>query len=305
MNDAPGRRPGRTNASQEGRRVRFGFERKMILKRLAAVTLACLWTAMPAHSDAAMVGPPGPAEPVPAAVLNDAGVARDEQKPDAAAGSGEAVPGVVPAQELLSLGRDRSARTAGGAGEEAAAGRSSLLDHWAVRTAGSLAIVIGLAVLLRMLARSVAGHAGGVRGQLGAGGRAPSGVLSILARFPIARGQTLVLLQLDRRVLLLNQTPAGFATLTELVDAEEVASIVRKCEAGSRNGRDGAGGFDTVLRAMERDPEVATGRLDGGAPARRAATAGEDNGPKDPISRAQALLQASRRGNAAMGGGAG
>lgn len=213
-------------------------------------------------------------------------------------------PIALPAQERLSLGRDRTLGSGVIGGDAAVVDeRSSLLDHWAVRTIGALSIVIGLALLLRLLARSVAGHAGGIRGQLGAGGRAPSGVLSVLARFPIARGQTLVLLQLDRRVLLLNQTPAGFATLTELVDPEEVASLARKCEAGSRSGRDGTSGFDSVLRAMERDPEVGTGRLDGAAHARGAATRTVEEAHDDSVGRAQALIRATRRGNAALGGG--
>lgn len=210
----------------------------------------------------------------------------------------------LPAQERLALGRARTSRVGENDSGAVAEQRTSLMDHWAVRTVGALAIVIGLALMLRLLARSVAGHAGGIRAQLGAGGRAPSGVISVLARFPIARGQTLVLLRLDRRVLLLNQTPVGFATLTELVDAEEVASIVRKCEVGGRNGDDGSHGFDSVLRAMERDPEMGTGRLDGRVSARREGTEMQSAAKQDPIRRAQALLHASRRGNAAMGGGA-
>lgn len=97
--------------------------------------------------------------------------------------------------------------------------------------AGVVAIIVGLAFAFKRLSRG----SGGLMNQLGAGGRAPSGVLSILGRYPVARGTTLVLLKVDRRVILLCQSAgkgltAGctMQTLSEFTDPEDVASILLK-----------------------------------------------------------------------------
>src|SRR5690606_30564923 len=72
---------------------------------------------------------------------------------------------------------------------------------WIGQTLLSLGGVLGLAVVgagaLRLLARSN----GSLRASLGAGGRAPAGIMEILGRYPVGRGATLVLLKLDRRIL--------------------------------------------------------------------------------------------------------
>jgi len=99
---------------------------------------------------------------------------------------------------------------------------------------------------------------GGLRGQLGAGGRSPSGLLQVLGRYPVARGQTLVLLKLDRRVLLLCQTQSAFSPLAEVTEPDEVASILRQsrdAEEESLSSR-----FNALLGLVERDP--ATARTD-------------------------------------------
>lgn len=94
--------------------------------------------------------------------------------------------------------------------------------------------VIALAIGLATLTRRIAGTSGGVAGALGPAGRAPSGLLEVLGRYPVARGSTLVLLRVDRRVLLLNQTAGGrwggarFTTLSEITEPEDVASILVK-----------------------------------------------------------------------------
>lgn len=97
--------------------------------------------------------------------------------------------------------------------------------------AGVVAIIVGLAFAFKRLSRG----SGGLMNQLGAGGRAPSGVLSILGRYPVARGTTLVLLKVDRRVILLCQSAGKgltsgctMQTLSEFTDPEDVASILLK-----------------------------------------------------------------------------
>jgi flagellar biogenesis protein FliO len=134
---------------------------------------------------------------------------------------------------------------------------SFLADHPVVRTLGALALVVSIIFALRSLVQTASRRAGGVAGALGPGGRAPSGVLSVLGRYPVGKGQTLVLLQLDRRVLLLSQSSGGFQTLAELTDADEVASVVRKTaddEGVSLSKR-----FSSMLRTFERDPKISGG----------------------------------------------
>lgn len=115
-------------------------------------------------------------------------------------------------------------------------GPGSMVDSIA-RTAGALAGVLALAFGARWIAKRVPRMGGGLGGALGAGGRAPSGVLSVLGRYPTGGGQQLVLLRLDRRVLLLSQAGGrgrgsgpAFRTLTEVTDAEDVASIIQRTE---------------------------------------------------------------------------
>ncbi len=127
------------------------------------------------------------------------------------------------------------------------------------RTAGSLAIVIGLILALRVGVKRLAGSGRALSGQLGAGGRAPAGILSVIGRYPIARGQTLVLLKVDTRILLLSQTGDGFRTLAQITEADEVASILTK--ARDEEGESMASRFTNLLRQAERDPRLADGDL--------------------------------------------
>lgn len=122
------------------------------------------------------------------------------------------------------------------------------------RTGGALAVVLGLILILRFLIVKFSGVTGGLRAQLGAAGKAPSGVLFVLGRYPVSRGMSLVLLQLDQRVLLLSQTSEGFHTLAELSDPDEVASIIRKVK--DDNGESLGAKFGSMLKQFERDPET-------------------------------------------------
>lgn len=76
------------------------------------------------------------------------------------------------------------------------------------------------------------------------GGR-PSGVLEVLGRFPAGRGQHLVLLKLGRRIVLVYQTKGAMSPLSEISDADEVADLLARIEAGSRQTQDGK--FQTIL----------------------------------------------------------
>ena len=124
---------------------------------------------------------------------------------------------------------------------------------WWVRTALALAGVIGLILLCKVALTRVASRGGGsLASPLGPAGRAPSGLLSVLARYPIAKGSTLVLLRLNRRVLLLSQTGQGFTTLAEIDDPEEVAALIMRAE--DEEGASLTRRFRTMLKQAERDP---------------------------------------------------
>lgn len=112
-------------------------------------------------------------------------------------------------------------RTTQSASDGGSSGRSFVsLPEGAWRTVGSLGLVIGLMFGLR----SVMTRFGGPLAKA----RAPSGIIEVLGRFPLTRGQTLLLIRLDRRVLLLAQTSQGLTTLAEVSDAEQVASLVQR-----------------------------------------------------------------------------
>ncbi len=117
------------------------------------------------------------------------------------------------------------------------------------RTLIALAGVIALILALAWAFKKVSARSGGLAGAVGAGGRAPAGLVEVLARYPIASRQTLVVLRFDRRVLLCSMTPggrgisAGMTTLCELNDPEDVASVLLKT-------RDEAG--ESIARSFER-----------------------------------------------------
>lgn len=116
-----------------------------------------------------------------------------------------------------------------GGGDGAASGGGVGLG----RTVLALGFVVGLAVAGGAVVKRAARAQGGLAAAMGAGGSAPSGILEVLGRYPIARGQKLLLLRVDRRVLLLSHVAPGRAsrgggltTLCEITGAEEVASIL-------------------------------------------------------------------------------
>lgn len=183
-----------------------------------------------------------PPQPVERRIAADAGV---PSPPAASAGGTESRPLGAPSA------RKTGQPAAPGAGPSSSGG---VMDHWIVRTAIALAFVLILIFAFRSVAQRLAGRVGGLAMQMGAGGRAPSGVLEVLGRYPVARGQTLVLLRVDRRVLLLGQTSSGFSTLAEFADAEEVASLLIKTR--DEDGDSLAERFHGLLRTMERDPSI-------------------------------------------------
>jgi flagellar biogenesis protein FliO len=112
-----------------------------------------------------------------------------------------------------------------------------------VRVLGALGIVVALIVLTRTVLLRTAGGLGGA-------GR-PSGVLEILARYPVGRGQQLMLLKLGRRILLVHGCGGAMRTLSEISANDEVAALLGRIEAAS-TGRESQR-FRRLLERFERE----------------------------------------------------
>jgi flagellar biogenesis protein FliO len=165
------------------------------------------------------------------------------------------------------------------------------------RTAGALALVVVAILAIAGIVRRIVGRSNGLMHAIGAGGRAPSGLLQVLGRYPVGRGQTLILLKLDRRVLLLCQSVgakgAGMRTLCEVTDPDEVASLLlHSAEAEGRSMtakfREMVSGFDEAheRREVAMEPVVTQPVESGGR--RPVGT--------DPVHQLTSRLEGLRRG---------
>jgi len=127
-----------------------------------------------------------------------------------------------------------------------------------VRTVATLAGVLMLIFALAHVYKRIARTNGGLSGQIGAGGRAPAGLVEVLGRYPISSGMTLVVLRFDRKVLLLSHAGGGrggrkglggagsMQTLCEVGSAEDVASILGKVR--DESGESIAASFEKTLQ---------------------------------------------------------
>ncbi len=158
-------------------------------------------------------------------------------QPRSSATGEDAIPLGVPAEGAYvgaaEIEARESATPLGGEGSE-----SSSMTAGAVRTIGALAIVIGLIVALGWASRRVLG--GRTVGRFGA--RSPSGLVEVLARYPLPPRHALVVLRFGQRVLLVSHGAKGgdLTTICELDDPAEVAGVlelVRESEGRSINAR--------------------------------------------------------------------
>jgi flagellar biogenesis protein FliO len=171
-------------------------------------------------------------------------------------------------RESKPLGSATERRPLGATPDTAVKSGESLV--WWLRTALALAVVLTLIGALKIMYTRLARRGGTLAASLGAAGRAPSGVLEVLGRYPISRGHSLVLLRCDRRVLLLGQSAAGFRTLAEMSDTDDVASILTKTR--DEEGTSMSQRFAQVIKDLERDPAtIADERITGPTPIVRAA----------------------------------
>lgn len=200
---------------------------------------------------AALCGPPALAEPAPVAA------------PAPTTGTGGSSGTVAESRERQAA-FPPSFRSAG---EPARVAAEPPRSGWDTLTSSALplgvvlVVIVGAACLFRKAVRS----GGSLAASLGAAGRAPAGLLEVLGRYPVSRGQTLVLLRVDQRVLLLSQCQpvrgdAGrFSTLCEMSDPADVASILTK--VSETEGTGPASRFNQLL--AEADGEHRGGTIGG------------------------------------------
>ena len=154
----------------------------------------------------------------------------------------------------------------------------------AVRTVVALGAVLALALVLRQVARRFADPLAA---------RRPSGVVQVLSRFPVGKGQSIQLLAVGTRVLCVHQGAGAMSTLCEITDPQEIALLRTRIEAGTP-GRDRFEG--ELVRSLERDESLLRQR--------RGAAAAVPT-PTETIDLTQRRPQARRQGLALAGGGRG
>jgi len=115
-------------------------------------------------------------------------------------------------------------------------------------------IALGATLLVIVLARSAVKRFG----PSVASGKRPQGVVEVLARYPVARGQQVVLLKVGRRVIVAHQGAQGMQTLSEFAGEAEVADLLARCEAGARAASPFS--FDALLRQSSRPATRAESR---------------------------------------------
>lgn len=190
----------------------------------------------------------------------------------AAAGTnqGSMVKGGVQEKERAALGGVRSADEQGvgsSAGAGGGAGGLATLSSMALPLGVVLVVLVGCMMLLKR----VMGVGSSLASALGPGGKAPGGVIEVLGRYPVAKGQLLVLVKVDRRVLLLGHSSpgrgglsagGGFVTLSEIIEPEEVARLLQKIEDGG--GTSLASKFGSMLRKHSDEHGDGVERVAGG-----------------------------------------
>ena len=119
-------------------------------------------------------------------------------------------------------------------------------DSELLRVGGALLVVLGLLWLMRVFVR----RAGLVTQAAGK----PSGVLEVLARYPVGRRENLVLLKMHRRIVLVHQGDGRMSPLAEVTDPNEVAALLARVEEGS-SGRQ-ATRFKAMLSQFNAEHDV-------------------------------------------------
>ncbi|MCA9299028.1 MAG: hypothetical protein KDA28_08175 [Phycisphaerales bacterium] len=193
-------------------------------------------------------GPPAPAAQTPAAAAS-----ADGGPDESADGTLPRESSAIGASEDRPIGRveSRPILPAEGPPPTGTSGRDL------ARTIGALAGVIALILALGWGVRAVARRQGGLFGAMSAGGRAPSAILEVIGRYPLGRGLTLVLLNVDQRILPVSQSSGGrlggmrMETLCEIDEPEDVASILLKSHSDEEDSL--ARRFSAILRGEDEE----------------------------------------------------
>lgn len=111
---------------------------------------------------------------------------------------------------------------------------------------GGLAIVLGAFFLLAWAIR---------RGMPNAMSRLPNDVIEVLGRATLTAKQSVHLVRLGNKLLLVSATPTGAETLAEVTDPDEVTRLIGLC------GQPGHGNAQTAFRKVFE--ELGHGRADG------------------------------------------
>lgn len=175
----------------------------------------------------------------------------------------EAAPLPVPANETKSLGVPNGVLSARPVETKLSEESSATGDDSAVNTiidsvdprkspAARVLLSLGLVLLLIVGLKTLMKRGAGAFGQAG---RA-SGVIEILLRYPLDRKQSLVVLKIARRILLLHQNGTQMTTLCEMSEPMEVASLLSRIEAGSSGKQ--ATRFKSMLKRFEAEHENAS-----------------------------------------------
>ncbi len=117
---------------------------------------------------------------------------------------------------------------------------------WILKTLGAIGVVLGIFLMIRPVLMRMNGTY--------AKSRAPSGVIESLARYPFGKGQSLVLLKIDSRVILVSQTTTGTTLVTDFREPEEVASLLRK--VSDSDGESFNRKLESLLRGDEEQADT-------------------------------------------------
>lgn len=128
----------------------------------------------------------------------------------------------------------------------AASGESSLYGRFltVAQVGGALAVVLGLIFIGRALVRKYVPGAA-----LGSG----KGVMEILARYPLAKNQSLVLVRIGSQLVVLNQTRDSSQSVLVIHDQIEVAKILGQIQGAKPNSIQQ--GFSNLLANARMDLE--------------------------------------------------
>lgn len=110
-------------------------------------------------------------------------------------------------------------------------------------TAAALAVVLGLFLLLMWVWKRAAPKSSR---------QLPGEVVSVIGRVPLANKQVAQLVKVGNKLLLVNITPEGAETLTEITDPEEVARILADCE--QTNPTSASAAFREVFDQLAKEP---------------------------------------------------